>query len=175
VWLETCIESFFSGNIFSNYLVKMTKLSVSVNVEEIVVGLEELLGELSDRYMSYAIFGSVCIFLGILFASCIGSMCGLLLHGFCKRRFSQRKRKRKRPSIRRNNTYDEISVKSNKNLLNKQNIDERWCNVFKWNSDQVYNFYGIFWDMHSSFMPKTFCFKLLFTTHYYAWNYEIKT
>ena len=95
----------------------MTRLSVSVNVEEIVVGLEELLGELSSRYMSYAIFGTVCIFFGILIASCVGSMCGLLLHGFCRRRFRQRRHTR----IRRNNTYDSISVKSNKNLLNKQN------------------------------------------------------
>ena len=73
----------------------MAKFSVSVNVEEIVVGFEQVMSELSDRYLTFAILGVSGFLFGIFLASFCGALCAICCFQCCHRRRKRAKARKK--------------------------------------------------------------------------------
>lgn len=74
----------------------MPSFSVNVNVGEVVDGLDNVIEEVKERYLSYAIIGVSALLVAILIASCVGATCGFCSYYFCCERRRHRRRKKRR-------------------------------------------------------------------------------
>ena len=74
----------------------MVKLSVGMDVEELVVAIEEVMTEMSGKYMKYMWVGVVSFTVMIFLVSCIGSICGQCIYHFYRRKRQSMKEKKKR-------------------------------------------------------------------------------
>jgi hypothetical protein len=73
----------------------MVKLSVAMEVEELVIAIQEVMAEMSDKYLTFVWLGLFGFIVLIFLASLVGSLCGLSCYNFYqKRRKTLKKRKK---------------------------------------------------------------------------------